>query len=201
LSKGQVFVNCPFTPDYHSFFQAIVFTIIRSGFTPRCAREDDDGSDNRLNKILRIIGDCRFGIHDISKTEVDAESGLPRFNMPLELGLFLGAKKFGSEEQRLKRSLILDCEPYRYQKFISDISGHDIHSHDANISSLIVEVSGWLRSASDRRSVPGGAKIEANLGAFQQDLPNLCHELDIQINELEYVDMVGLMSSWISEVA
>ena len=46
-----------------------------------------DRYDLRLLKILCIIGECRLGIHDISRTELDAASGLPRFNMPLELGL------------------------------------------------------------------------------------------------------------------
>ena len=70
----------------------MVFTVLRSGFIPRCALELDDGSDNRFDKICRIIAECRLGIHDISKTELDAKSKLPRFNMPLELGLFLAAK-------------------------------------------------------------------------------------------------------------
>jgi hypothetical protein len=201
LSQGQVFVNCPFTPDYDDFFQAIVFTIIRSGFTPRCSREEDDGGENRIDKIVRIIAECKFGIHDISKTELDAGSGLPRFNMPLELGLFLGAKKLGAAEQRSKKLLILDRERFRYQEFISDISGNDIRSHDNDVSSLITQVSGWLRSASERRTVPGGARVEADLQRYQHDLPSLCAELNLQIVELEYLDIVSIMSNWIKENA
>ncbi len=48
---------------------------------------------------------------------------LPRFNMPLELGIFLGAKRFGSQKQKQKNGLILDREKYRYQSFCSDIAG------------------------------------------------------------------------------
>ena len=47
--------------------------------------------------------------------------------MPLELGPFLGAKRFGDPVQREKRKLILDLEQYRYQKSISDLEGIDIH--------------------------------------------------------------------------
>jgi hypothetical protein len=64
-----------------------------------------------------------FGVHDISMTELDRLTGLPRFNMPLELGLFLGAHRFGSKDQRRKVALILDRERYRCQAFISDIAG------------------------------------------------------------------------------
>lgn len=43
--------------------------------------------------------------------------------MPLELGIFLGAKRYGDDNDRLKRCLILDVEQYRFQKFISDLAG------------------------------------------------------------------------------
>lgn len=141
----SVFINCPFSPDYRDKFRAIVFAVIRSGFEPRCALEADDGAENRFSKICKIIGQSRFGIHDISKTEPDAKSGLPRFNMPLELGLFLAAKKFGPNSQKRKRCIILDRKPYRYQKFMSDIAGQDIHSHSGSTQKLISEVAAWLR--------------------------------------------------------
>ncbi len=66
------------------------------GFVARCALEDDDGGEIRLSKIERIIEECRFGIHDLSAVALDAGTNLPRFNMPLELGLFLGCKQFGA---------------------------------------------------------------------------------------------------------
>ena len=121
--NDNVFINCPFDAKYKSLFDAMVFAIHDCGFIPRCALEEEDASQVRIDKIYSIIADCRYGIHDISRTELDKGSGLPRFNMPLELGVFLGAKKFGIEEQERKKCLILDAEPYRYQQFISDIAG------------------------------------------------------------------------------
>ena len=41
--------------------------------------------------------------------------------MPLELGLFLGCKRFGPPNQSNKRTLVLDSDQYRYRAFISDI--------------------------------------------------------------------------------
>jgi len=122
MGERDVFINCPFSVDYKDKFEAIVFTVVRSGFTARCARESDDGGEVRYAKIARIIKDCRYGIHDISKTEPDPLSGLPRFNMPFELGLFLGAKTFGAAAGRAKKALILDRDPFRYQAFLSDIA-------------------------------------------------------------------------------
>ncbi len=126
----QVFLNCPFDDGYRPIYEAIIFAVLHCGFVIRCARERDDSGETRIGKIVEIIRESQFGIHDISRVECDEVNGLPRFNMPLELGLFLGAKSFsGEKQQKRKRCLILDSEPYRYQKFISDIAGQDIRSH------------------------------------------------------------------------
>ena len=85
----SVFINCPFDPDYRPLFEAMVFTVARCGFAPRCAMEIVDGAGTRIEKIMDLIGKCPLGIHDISRTGLDHDSGLPRFNMPFELGLFL----------------------------------------------------------------------------------------------------------------
>src|SRR5688572_7093124 len=90
----SVFVNCPFDDEYLPLMEAIVFTVSDCGFVVRSTQELDDAGEVRIEKIIRIIGESKYGIHDISRTELNA-AGLPRFNMPLELGLFLGARKFG----------------------------------------------------------------------------------------------------------
>ena len=99
-TTDNVFINCPFDTDYKALFYAIVFTVHDCGFVARCALEEGDASQVRIDKIYSIIAECRYGIHDISRTELDENFGLPRFNMPLELGIFLGAKKFGTGEQK-----------------------------------------------------------------------------------------------------
>ncbi len=76
-----------------------------------------------------MIAECKFGIHDLSRTQLDKISGLPRFNMPLEFGIFLGAKFLGENEQKRKMCLVFDEAPYRYQMYLSDIAGQDISSH------------------------------------------------------------------------
>jgi len=121
-----VFINCPFDSEYKPLFEAIAFAVLACGFRPRCALEIDDSSEVRIDKIFKIIAECKYGIHDISRTEVTSASGLPRFNMPLELGMFLATKRFGAGRQRQKVCLILDSMPYRYQQFISDIAGQEV---------------------------------------------------------------------------
>ena len=68
--------------------EALVFAIHDCGYIARSALEAENSAEVRIDKIAKIIKDCRYGIHDISRTEVSRETGLPRFNMPFELGLF-----------------------------------------------------------------------------------------------------------------
>ena len=170
----NIFVNCPFDDDYYELLYAVVFTVHDCGFVARCALEDEDGGDVRIQKIQRIIRECKYGIHDVSRTELSKGNRLPRFNMPLELGLFLGARCFGDSGQKRKKCLVLDREPYRYQQFISDIAGQDIRAHAGDDKKLVSEVRGWLRNVSGRKNLPGGAKIWERYCEFWNDLPDLC---------------------------
>jgi hypothetical protein len=147
-SPDNVFVNCPFDDDYAETFQALIFGIRACGFLPRSARELDDSGQARSEKLYGLIEECRYGIHDISRTEPDPINPLPRFNMPLELGIFMGAKRYGRPRQREKRLLIFDTEFYRYQKFISDLAGMDIHAHGGKPERALVETRHWLTNVS-----------------------------------------------------
>src|SRR5258706_8576463 len=105
-----IFLNVPFDPAYRPLFEAMVFAVFDCGFQPRCALEATDAGQIRVQKISGIIRECALGVHDISRTELDKQTRLPRFNMPFELGLYLGAKWFGDDGQRRKNTLILDRE-------------------------------------------------------------------------------------------
>lgn len=193
----DVFINCPFDAAYLPMFHAIVFAVVRSGFRPRCAQETDDGAVNRLSLIAEIIEECRYGIHDISRTEPDGEPPLPRFNMPLELGLFIGAKRFGGEPQKAKRCIILDRERYRFQRFISDIAGQDIHAHGDQASRCIEEVATWLRDQSRSKTIPGGRAIAAEFATFQELLPGICRARGLEPDELTFGDFTTLVGEYL----
>lgn len=194
----SIFVNCPFDDGYRDFFFAIVFVILRSGFIARCALETDDAGRNRFDLICGIIRDCRLGIHDISRTETDGEPPLPRFNMPLELGLFLGASRYGSGRQREKRCLVLDRERYRYQRFISDIAGHDIHSHDGDRTRLIIETAAWIRDHAEDPAVPGGKAIARDHDAFREVLPQILAARDLTLDEITFKDYCAIVAGFLA---
>lgn len=195
---GSVFVNCPFDAGYKGLFDTIVFTIFDCGFTPRCAKEVADSGEVRIDKIQRIIEECKFGIHDISRVELN-ENNLPRFNMPLELGLFLGAKKYGSGLQKEKVCLILDTEEYRYQEFISDIAGQDIEAHRNDVETCIKIVRKWLNEASGRKTLPGYKAIYRRYQLFKEELPEICRELEVDLEEVSFNDFAQFTSEWLKE--
>ena len=104
--------------------------------------------------------------------------------MPLELGIFLGAKKFGIEEQKRKKCLVLDTERYRFQQFISDIAGQDIQSHNNSSREVIMRVRNWLRTASRRETIPSGSIIWERYQEFIEKLPQTAREARLIPEEL-----------------
>jgi hypothetical protein len=199
----NVFVNYPFDGTYTPLMEALVFAIHDCGYVARSALEAEDSAVVRIDKIAKIIKDCRYGIHDISRTEVGADTGLPRFNMPLELGLFLGARRFGSRTDKLKACLILDRDRYRYQRFCSDIAGQDIQSHDDLPETVIKVVRNWLQTNSPTPEVlmPGGSAMARRFALFQDDLPLLCQRLRLERNELIFNDYTTLIAAWLTQNA
>ncbi len=193
----NVFINCPFDAAYKPLFDAMVFTVHDCGFIARCALEEEDASQVRIDKIYSIIADCRYGIHDISRTELDENSGFPRFNMPLEFGVFLGAKKFGVAEQKRKKCLVLDKEPYRYQQFISDIAGQDIHAHNNGVETIVRVVRNWLRIASERQTIPGGSTIWRHYQEFLKDLPRTAERFQLEVEDMVFNDYTLVLEEWL----
>jgi hypothetical protein len=179
----SVFVNCPFDPDYKALFNALVFAVHDCVFVARCALEFSDSGQLRFQKICQLIRECRYGIHDLSRTQLDPEHQLPRFNMPLELGLFLGAREFGEPRRHQKACLVLDTHKYRYQVFCSDLAGVDIEAHDNRPSKLVGAACDWLQVQANqygslrRREpeiLPDGKVIFERYEAFLEELPALC---------------------------
>jgi hypothetical protein len=179
----NVFINCPFDRKHDPVFKAIVFAVHDCGFIARCALETVDGGEVRIRKIIQIMRESRYGIHDISRIELDHGTRLPRFNMPLELGIFIGAKEFGVREQRLKECLILDQERYRYQAFCSDIAGQDILTHAGDAPSSIGPVRAFLANKRTEDLLPAASMIAQRYEVFCAELP----PADLSFTELRIV--------------
>jgi hypothetical protein len=93
--EANVFVNCPFDARYLPLLRPLLFTVIYLELKPRIALEAMDAGQARLDKIVNLIRDSKFAIHDLSRSEAAREGELYRLNMPFELGIDFGCRLFG----------------------------------------------------------------------------------------------------------
>ena len=135
-NEKRVFINVPFDDEYAPLFQALLFTIEGCGFSPCCALEEPGNAKPRLLKIFNLIEEAALSIHDLSRTKLDKKTRLPRFNMPLELGICLGYRHLDIKGAKKRDCLIFEQTPYKHQQFISDLAGNDIVPHENNPKKL-----------------------------------------------------------------
>lgn len=196
---GQnVFINCPFDFRYKPLLEAVIFAVQVTGFQPRCALEAINAGQGRLERIMDIIAECRYGVHDISRTELSSE-GLPRFNMPLELGIDLGCRRYGRGELAEKNLLIMDREQYRYQRFLSDIAGQDLVGHSDSPEELVRCIRDWLSAEPGFSMIPGGQHIYKRYRAFRSGLSDLCERMRLDPGQLTFGDFSSVVKIWLEE--
>ncbi len=116
MTRANVFLNVPFEAKgrYRNLFVAYATGLAGLGFRPRSVLEIPP-TRSRLDRLREMIARCPSSVHDLSR--VQATHGCPRFNMPFELGL-VAAKK-GHDW------FVFESEPFRLQRTLSDINGHD----------------------------------------------------------------------------
>jgi hypothetical protein len=95
--------------------------------------------------------------------------------------------------------LIFDSEKYRFQKYISDIAGQDIYHHSNDPKAAVKRVRDWLRTESERNDIPGGTAIYHRYESFHSDLPQICSELRLDVNELTFVDFSQIVAMWLKK--
>lgn len=119
--------------------------------------------------------------------------------MPLELGVWLGAKRYGGPKDKQKRALVLDRLDYRYQVFCSDIAGQDPRSHNNDTSLIIRRIRNWLRNSPDYKNVrfPSAEKMISRYAQFRIDLPALSSAQSLNHRTLEFNDYSILVAGWL----
>ena len=91
----------------------------------------------------------------------------------------------------------MDKERYRYQQFILDIAGQDIQAHHNEVETLVRVVRNWLRTASGRRTIPGGNIIWERYQTFLRDLPQTAEELRLDVDDLIFNDYASVIIRWL----
>lgn len=68
----SVFINCPLDDEYRSLLRPMLFTMVYSGLVPRLASEKSDSLEQRIEKIVRLIKECKYSIHDLTPIVIRA---------------------------------------------------------------------------------------------------------------------------------
>lgn len=197
--ERSVFVNCPFDADFRPVLEAILFCLIDCGLRPRIASERLDSGEVRLDKIVRLIRECKYSIHDLSRVQAVEAGEYSRLNMPFELGVDFGVASSGSRKYSAKRLLVTAAAQYKYQVAISDIAGWDIQSHDNDYATAFRVVRNWL--AANGLTTHPAARIEGHYLGFQEWsyerlLTEGWDESDIQMRPTP--DVLDSMFAWMA---
>jgi hypothetical protein len=199
--NSEVFVNCPFDDAYRPLFRALVFTIFACGYRSRCALEVNDSGALRLDKLRELIAACDRGIHDLSRVELSSPSGTPRFNMPFEFGVAVGARAFGGARQRRKRALVLARKREHWHPTVSDLAGIDPEFHHDEPRQLVAAVRRFLKRTPEGRILPGADALCATYEDFTRDLPRLARNAKHTLREAyEYDSFTVFIRQYLDEV-
>lgn len=167
LFEKSVFINCPFDKEFEPILQAIAFCAVFLGFTPRLAPENADNAVPRLERILKIVKESKYGIHDLSRCKAAAAGEYYRMNMPFELGIDHASCRFGDDDLSAKAILVLEHTRYDFQKALSDIAGWDIESHGGSWQKAMGCVRNWLVAKADAERI-GLSAIKGKYTDFQE---------------------------------
>jgi hypothetical protein len=63
---SNAFINCPYDAEYLPLLRLLVFTVLYAGLNPRLASERLNSGETRISKIVELIRESRYAIHDLS---------------------------------------------------------------------------------------------------------------------------------------
>lgn len=150
-SNNFAFLNVPYDKKFEALYIAYIVGLCGFGLKPR-ATVEIPGSERRLEKIYRLIRQCRYSFHDLSRVELDRSQPpfTPRFNMPFELGLAVAhAKNFRGAHQWF----VFETVPHRLKKSLSDVDGTDAYVHSGAPKQVLVQLSNALLRKRKTRSI------------------------------------------------
>jgi hypothetical protein len=163
----NVYINCPYDEAYCPLLEALLFTITTSGYKARCALEDADGANARLDKIKTLIKESPRSIHDLSRLEVAAD-GNPRF-----MGLTMGARFFGTRRFKAHSALIMVRDARGLPGFLSNLGGNDPVAHGNDPLAIVRAVTSYLHRAPDGTLLRGPMLSFERFERFKDQLPDI----------------------------
>jgi|ERR1700688_444497 len=167
----EVFLNIPYDKKFERLFLAYISGTIALGLNPRATLEITS-SVRRLERILDLIRQCEYSVHDLSRVEIDrAAPQTPRFNMPFELGLSVALEKSAKHEKR--GWFVCESRNYRLAKSLSDLNGTDPFIHNGTIEGVLRELANMFRRPGEQPTVQQMRLVYRKL---RKNMPAVLHE-------------------------
>jgi hypothetical protein len=162
VDKDSVFLNIPYDSTFGKLFLAYIAATSAFGFTPRATLEIPFG-ERRLDRILALILESRYSIHDLSRVQLDRKAPCtPRFNMPFELGLTVALAR---SEHRDHSWIVCESMRHRIKKSLSDLDGTDAYVHGGTIAGVCRELGNAFVGSARQPSAAEMATIYRKLRA------------------------------------
>jgi hypothetical protein len=135
----SVFLNIPYDDAFENLYLAYIVGLTQLGLRINATLAIPN--QGRLATIIDLIEQSNISIHDLSRIELS--SGIPRFNMPVELGLALYRSKVTQGRHRV---YIFESKPYRTQRSTSDVNGIDPQIHRGTVTGLMAGLRNIFRN-------------------------------------------------------
>ncbi len=159
----SVFLNIPYDVGFESLYVAYVVGLTQLGLAINAALAVPN--QRRLGTIIELIDRSDVSIHDLSRVEVSR--GVPRFNMPVELGLALYRSHITNGKHRV---FIFERKRYRAQRSTSDVNGIDPQIHNGTVKGLMSGLRNIFRQSQDVTTVP---EMLASYRVVKKKIPEL----------------------------
>jgi hypothetical protein len=161
--RKSVFLNIPYDQAFEDLYIAYVVGLTQLGLTVNVTLALPN--EGRLDAIIELIEASDLSIHDLSRVELSR--GLPRFNMPLELGLALYRARMTRGKHHIS---IFDRKPYQVQRSTSDVNAIDPQIHHGSPRHLMIALRNIFRQPGDVTTVP---EMLASYRALKRKLPEI----------------------------
>jgi hypothetical protein len=159
----SVFLNIPYDNEFEDLYVAYIVGLTQLGLRVKATLAVPN--QGRLETIIGLIAKSDYSIHDLSRIEIS--KGIPRFNMPVELGLALYRSHATKGRHRV---YVFESKLYRAQKSTSDINGIDPQIHHGTPKGVMAGLRNILRQPGDVTTVP---EMLISYSAIKRKLPEL----------------------------
>jgi hypothetical protein len=159
----SVFLNIPYDDQFEELYLAYIVGLTQLGLHINATLAVPN--QGRLDRIVGLIEESDVSIHDLSRIELS--SGIPRFNMPLELGLALYRSHTTKGRHRV---FVFEKKAYRMLRSMSDINGIDPQIHNGRPKGVMVGLRNIFHQPQRTTTVP---EMIASYRAVKRRLPEL----------------------------